>query len=295
MNYIVLLIALAVASVAAYFSIFGIGLIFAGAFWPAVVMGIALEGAKIVAVSWLYRHWDIAHWTLKSYLIGSVVILSLITSMGIFGFLSRAHIQQSAALNTGAASQIELIDDQISQQKNVIAEIDTRQKLIVNAQQKMIDSGRAGTALSAGEDQRRAVKALNDERNKATEALNELTTKKIKLTNDVRTAEVEVGPIRYIAEFFFDKSDTGTLERAVRWMIIVIIFVFDPLSIALFIAYNTVAVQKDPNKIMSLTEDFVGRKYPGLSMDEPRPKQVLTVNGNSDTITINKNNIKEMK
>lgn len=285
MNYLVLLIALIVAGVAAYFSVIGIGLIFAGSFWAAVVMGVSLEGAKIVGVSWLYRHWNLAHILLKAYLIGAIVVLSLITSLGIFGFLSRAHIEQQNIMNTGAASQVELINDQITQQKIVIGDIDKRIGLIDNALQKMIDTNRARGSLSAGDDQRRARATLNNERTKANQELNNLTMQRIKLQNQVRTAEVEVGPIRYFAEFFFDKSDNSTLERAVRWLIIVIIFVFDPLSIALFVAYNTTVVKTKPKEDEGITLDF---------RSEPKPKQVLTAVGNSDMIQVHKSHIKEM-
>jgi hypothetical protein len=256
-NYLVLLVAIIVAGVAAYFSVFGIGLIFAGSFVAAVVMGCALEAAKITAVSWLYRHWSYAHWLLKTYLIGAIVVLSLITSLGIFGFLSRAHIEQISKLETSDISNIGVIDDQIAQHKASIADIDKRVALIDDALRDLIAKGRARDSLRYQEDQDRIRKTLNKDRTNQIGELNELTKQKTKITNENTKAQVEVGPIRYVAEFFFNNSDPTTLERAVRWMIIVIILVFDPLSIALFIAYNTMAVAKkdltlpgDPNIIL---------------------------------------------
>ncbi len=255
-HYTTLLVALIIASIAAYFSTIGIALIFSGSYWAAIIMGCTLEAGKIMSVSWLYRHWNIAHFMLKTYLLIAIVVLSLITSLGIFGFLSRAHIAQEATLETGAASQIELIDDQITQKKNSIADIDKRVALIDDALRQMIVTNKAQTSIKIADQQKKNREALNAERSRIVADLNTLNTSRINLNNDVKTAAVEVGPIRYFADFFFDKSDRNTLERAVRWFIITIIFVFDPTSIALLIAFQTGIVHKnrlkkdDPNTII---------------------------------------------
>ena len=261
-NYLTLLVAIIVAGIAAYFSTVGIALIFSGSFWAAIIMGCSLEAGKIIAVSWLYRHWYVAHTFLKVYLLSAIVILSLITSLGIFGFLSRAHIAQQATLETGAASQIELLDNQINQKKNSILDIDKRVTLIDDALRKMIETNKAQTSIRIADGQKKNREALNGERLRIVSELNDLQDSRTRLSNEVRISQVDLGPIRYFADFFFEKSDTGTLERAVRWMIIIIIMVFDPLSIALFIAYNTGVTNKlltndyDPDTIFIHKDDL---------------------------------------
>ena len=93
MIFLTLLIALALSGVAAYYSVIGLAAIFPGSFLPIVIMGSTLEAAKLVTVSWLYRNWKVAHFGMKSYLTVATVILMLITSMGIFGYLSKAHLE----------------------------------------------------------------------------------------------------------------------------------------------------------------------------------------------------------
>ena len=101
MNILVFLTGIAISAVAAYYSIIGLTTIFAGAFWPVVIMGSVLEVGKLVAVSWLYNNWQNVPLLIKSYLMAAILVLMLITSMGIFGFLSKAHIEQNLAMNTG--------------------------------------------------------------------------------------------------------------------------------------------------------------------------------------------------
>src|SRR6056300_1260595 len=92
-----LLSALSISGVAAYYSIIGLATIFPGAFWPVVIMGSVLEAGKLVCASWLYRNWKRTNILLRSYLFFAVIVLIMVTSMGIFGFLSKAHLQNEFA------------------------------------------------------------------------------------------------------------------------------------------------------------------------------------------------------
>ena len=272
-HYLTLLVALLISGVAGYFSVYGIGLIFSGSFIAATIMGSTLEIGKIVAVSWLYRNFKQCSLALKIYLLGAIVILSLTTSLGIFGFLSRAHLEQNILIANGAKSQIELTQTQIAQQKETIASLDKQIGLINNALQKMIDSNRATSSIRIGEDQQRNRTKLNAERNKTQAFINELELQKVKLENENRKSELDVGPIIYVAETIFGKSDQGTVDKTVRFLIIIIMFVFDPLAIALIIAANQ-----------------------GLMRNKEWTDQrtSLTILANSDILKINKNNLKEI-
>ena len=124
MQYLVFITGLLISGVAAYYSIIGLTSIFAGAFWPVVIMGSSLEVGKLVAASWLYNNWKVAPRFIRYYLCTAVVILMLITSMGIFGFLSKAHIEQNINLNTGVTEQIDILNSQIENMQASIADID---------------------------------------------------------------------------------------------------------------------------------------------------------------------------
>lgn len=272
-HILTLICALIISGVAGYFSVYGIGLIFSGSFIAATIMGGTLEIGKIVAVSWLYRNFKQCSLTLKIYLLGAIVVLSLITSLGIFGFLSRAHLEQSILINNGAKSQIELIQTKIAQQKETIDSLDKQIGLINNALQKMIDSNRAASSVRIGDDQQRNRTKLNTERNKTQAIINDLELQKVKLENENRKSELDVGPILYVAETIFGKSDQGTVDKTVRFLIIIIMFVFDPLAIALIVAANQGLLQ---NK--EWTEQ----------------RSSLTILDNPDILKINKNNVKEI-
>ena len=96
-NYLALLVAIALSAIAAYFSVIGLTTIFAASFWPVVIMGGTLEVAKVVAASWIYRNWNITPFSIKAYLVASILALMFITSMGTFGYLSKAHIDQTTS------------------------------------------------------------------------------------------------------------------------------------------------------------------------------------------------------
>ena len=124
--FLTLLSALSISGVAIFYSVIGLAAIFPGAFVPIIVMGGVLEVGKLVTASWLYRNWQFTPWLLKSYLTLAIVVLSLITSMGIFGFLSKAHVEQNLTSNT-VIQRIEIINDKIDSHKVYI----NRQKSII--------------------------------------------------------------------------------------------------------------------------------------------------------------------
>jgi hypothetical protein len=370
-------VALTVSGVAAYYSIIGLTAIFASAVIPVIIMGATLEVAKVTTAIWLHSFWDFAPFLTKAYLTCAVVVLMFITSMGIFGFLSKAHIEQSAN-SGGMSAQIERVDQEILRQQQTIdrattaidsfgervadadvniqgrieaqerliadittrlaADIATQNQLITQsssiltplqdeldrvisqrqelsvaqqsndvAQQQAIVGAtvdgqlgpatrRAITAFTVRLDSRQAEiiddlarlqttddplviasraeivrlnSAANAEISRTQEAINAfrnqlitvttadntdaiiasevvidtandeigiLLTQKFTLENELRLLEVEVGPVKYIAELVYGETNAEVLEQSVRWVIIIIVLVFDPLAVILVLA-----------------------------------------------------------
>jgi hypothetical protein len=239
-NYLALLIALVVSGVSAYFSIIGLTTLFAAAFLPVVIMGGALEIGKLVTVSWLHRNWDTCPWLLKSYLSVAVVVLMFITSMGTFGFLSRAHIEQQLNISTGDADKIAIIDSQIENEKNIISDYDKQIAQIDDALTKITEKGRGESSLQAADKQRKTRNDLVAKKNISIQKTSDLKTERIKLSSAVKKTEAEVGPLKYIAEALYGGESTSVvdLDRAVRMVIILLVVVFDPLAVVLLIAAN---------------------------------------------------------
>lgn len=374
LTILTLLSALSISAVAIFYSIAGLAAIFAGAAIPIMIMGSVLEVGKLVTASWLYQHWRQAPRFLKYYLTIAVVVLMFITSMGIFGYLSKAHVEQTAP-TTLISSKIVQLDDQIvrengkierwntelerlnagtsvridnlvdsEQQKldkifnridkeiadiTLIANqnIETQKERITQAKEradrdikqiqdrmkgafskskfdKEIDQVRKNEVAVAASAQREIIaiqNKLNEDiqkiKDKYAGQIESLTTKiteftseasektgdieaKIKeletkiqgsyklvdgyneekyaLKGQIKEIEVEVGPIKYIAEFVYGtEANENMLEEAVRWVIIIIIFVFDPLAVLLLIAANYNLKQRYGKSI----EDFADRGF----------------------------------
>jgi len=355
MAILTLLTALSISAVAIYYSIAGLAAIFAAAAIPIMIMGTVLEVGKLVTASWLYQNWKAAGLAIKTYLSIAVVVLMLITSMGIFGFLSKAHVEQSslgstqqvkldninekiirsenkitrwsdeiARLNSGQNVRVDILIDKqneelavlyerIKEEKNTLRvqadkdieiqnnrlaqakerkeadiaaaqerfkgsfskkKLDTAiaeakanelavasaaQRIIVEIQNKLQENlTKVDEKYSSQiEDINATITGLRSEANVKTEnidvrideleifiekeqdALNQVNEDKIIIVMEQQKLEVEVGPLKYIAEFIYgQEADKNLLEEAVRWVIITIIFVFDPLAVCLLVAAN---------------------------------------------------------
>ena len=240
-NYLALLVAIALSSIAAYFSVIGLTTIFAASFWPVVVMGGTLEVAKVVAASWTYRNWHIAPLSIKTYLIGSIIALMFITSMGTFGYLSKAHIDQTVT-SSDVVSQLAIYDEKIKVAKE---NIDANRKAL-KQMDDAVDQimGRSDTEKGAEKavvlrrSQQKERARLQEEIQTYQKTISELNDSRAPLAAQVRKVEAEVGPLKFIAELFYDKVDSQFLDKTVRWVIILIVVVFDPLAIILLIAAN---------------------------------------------------------
>ena len=239
-----LITALAISAVAAYYSIIGLIAIFSSAVIPIAVMGVVLETGKLVTAAWVYHHWKRTPVLLKTYLISAVVVLMFITSMGIFGFLSKAHIEQTT-VNSDNTLQIELIDSKIQRERDTIKRAENTLLQLDSALEKYVELGAVTKGLNARKEQEGERNELNATIDESTDAIATLTQKKSELNADRIAIEAEVGPIKYIAELIYGESSTGVLEDAVRGVILIIVFVFDPLAVLLLVAANQSLVQEN--------------------------------------------------
>jgi hypothetical protein len=235
-----LIIAILISVVAAYYSILGLTAIFAAAFWPVVIMGGALEAGKVLAAVWLHRNWQRASRAYKMYLVPALVFLMLLTSMGIFGFLSKAHLDQAVPAGDVAA-QVQIYDDKIKTQRdNIEAARNALRQLDAAVDQTMSrsnDEKGAERAVQIRRNQARERSRLQDEISKSQAEIVKLQEQRAPAATQLRKVEAEVGPIKYVAALIYgDTLDQNLLEAAVRWVIILIVLVFDPLAIVLILA-----------------------------------------------------------
>jgi hypothetical protein len=244
MTYLLFTVALSLSALAAYYAVMGLIAIFAAAVVPIALMGSLLEASKLVVASWLYRNWKEIPTLMKSYFVGALVVLMLLTSMGIFGFLSKAHLDQ--AIPTGdVQSKLALIDEKIKTEKENI-NANRKELTQLDAQ---VDQTIARTDDAKGTE--RAITVRRAQQKDRNRILNEIGTAQAKIAkyneerapiaSEVRKVEAEVGPIKYIAALIYgDESatDTTMLEKAVRIVTILIVIVFDPLAVLLLIAAN---------------------------------------------------------
>ena len=228
---------LAIAAVAAWYSIIGLTAIFAAAVIPIIIMGIVLEIGKLVAAAWVYNHWRETSILLRTYLVSAIVVLMLITSMGIYGFLSKSHID--AGINTGEISvKIERVDNRIKSEQR---QIDRAEKNILEMDTTLEKTEYGFFDDSRLEERKRQSierEQLNSIITKSENNIDDLLDKKSEYELEVKNFEVEVGPIKYIAALIYGDEAKNYLDNTVRYVILLLIFVFDPLAVLLLISAN---------------------------------------------------------
>jgi hypothetical protein len=241
MIYLTFLSAFLLSGIAGYYSIVGLALIFPGAFWPVVVMGSALEFSKLVTASWLYRHWKVAPLLLKTYLTAAVCILMLITSMGIFGFLSKAHIEHSVEMGP-IADKVAIYEDRVSSLKQRIEENKRTIKTMDNSVDQVLSRSTseesATKSVNIRKSQQKERTRLSNENSQLQKEIAQIQEEKAPIMASLRKTEADVGPIKYVAELIYGSSDSGIIDKAVRLVIMIIMVVFDPLAVLLLISAN---------------------------------------------------------
>ncbi len=254
-----LFVALAISVIAAYYSIIGLTAIFAGAFVSIVIMGTVLEVAKVTTTVWLHMYWKRSGWVIKTYLTTAVIALAFLTSMGIFGYLSKAHIDQG--IPTGdVAAQVALLDEKIKTERD---NIETARKALQQMDSQVDQLLSRGTteqnaerAVAIRRQQAKERTSLQNEIAKSQNVIKDLNEQRAPIASQLRQVEAEVGPIKYIAALIYgDNPDANLLERAVRWVTILIVAVFDPLAIILILAANNSLKWEREDRIKKRKED----------------------------------------
>ena len=308
-----LLSALSISAVAAFYSIVGLATIFPGAYWPVILMGSVLEAGKLVCASWLYRNWHVTHRALRTYLFASVIVLCLITSMGIFGFLSKAHLETNFQSSNNTQS-IAIINSQIKAEQDVI---DRQQEIIkrnsgagggsgeriaqlrdkIKQMDKEVEAYTSQGATSTifndkvakGIDLKNQQKperdridaeikqltTANSGNNSAAESqiarsqqkIQQLIGQRAPLQSAQIKIDAEIGPIKYIGALAVDVglAKVVDVEAAVRWVIIIIIFVFDPLAVLMLVAANQSFAGRFPT-LMEKPRDIIDLERPDLDL-----------------------------
>lgn len=243
--------------VGGYFSIVGLATIFAGAFWSVVTMATALELSKVVAASWIYRSWSIAPVLIRMYMILSIIVLVFITSLGIFGYLSKAHVEQTInqggnneLLISGLERKIERQQSIIDDSETVLAQLDSAVRILQDYDRIRGPDG----ALAVRKAQAEERTELNRTIGSAYDQVAVLQDELIPLQKQTLELEAEIGPLKYIAELIYGKDSAAEyFDVAVRWIIILLVCVFDPLAIVMIISGNIGLSQKKP-KFKMMTE-----------------------------------------
>ena len=239
---ITLLSAISLSAIAAYYSVIGLMAIFAAAPIPIAIMGGALEFSKLIAASWAYKNWSISPRFLKYYFTIAVIILMFITSLGIFGYLSKAHNDQNL-VSGDVQSKIAIYDEKIKTEKE---NIETNRKIL-----KQMDDGvdqvlgrsttetGAEKAVAIRKSQQKERSRIQNEISQSQKSIAELNDARAPIASEVRKVEAEVGPIKYIAALIYgDSIDSNILDKSVRFVIILLVLVFDPMAVLLIIAGN---------------------------------------------------------
>lgn len=261
---VLILTTLAIAGSAAFFSIYGLAQIFTGSFWPVVIMASSLEAGKLVAASFLYRYWKRISFVMKTYLSTAVIILMVITSAGIFGFLSAAYQedildtklneQEIALLEKEKAETEALKQERLDRKKQIDADIASLPNNFITGRQRLMKS--YGPELEE----------LKADIAQYTERTKEITLNISKLKQVNLEQEAHVGPIIFIARVFDQDVDDTT-----KWLIMIIIFAFDPLAVALTIGANIALVEIRGGKETL----YAGGKKKEVLL-EPAPEPELT-------------------
>ena len=299
MTYLLFGVALSLSAIAAYYAVAGLIAIFAAAAIPIAIMGSLLEASKLVVASWLYRNWKEIPKLLKTYFTIALIVLMLLTSMGIFGFLSKAHLDQ--AIPTGdVQSKLSLIDEKIKTEKENLnasrAELNQLDQAVNQTMSRTTEASGAERAIairkSQQRDRARILKEIGDSQTK----IAKLNEERSPIAAEVRKVEAEVGPIKYIAALIYgDNPETDVLEKAVRWVIIMIVLVFDPLAVLMLVAANWNLRKEQGNGWDSFFSKPPAESFPEKEnvVMEPEIKEiVITDNINLDDTSDIKENTK---
>ena len=281
LTILLFLSAIALSATSAFYAVSGLVAIFAAAVIPIIVMGSILEVSKLVVASWLYRNWKYTSMLLRSYFCIALTVLMLLTSMGIFGYLSKAHLDQG--IPTGdVATMIAIIDEKIKTEKdNVSAARKALQQMDAQVDQtiaRTTDDKGAERSVQIRRGQQKERSLLLADIGSAQTRIARLNEERAPVASELRKVEAEVGPIKYIAALIYgDNPDQNVLEKAVRIVIIMIVIVFDPLAVLMLIAVNQTLSRKEENEPTTIPEQETPQTKDNFSKEtEDEPTTVST-------------------
>tara|TARA_B100000674_G_scaffold345227_1_gene288847 strand:- start:437 stop:1318 length:882 start_codon:yes stop_codon:yes gene_type:complete len=266
---VTLLVALCISAVAAYYSIVGLMAIFSAAAFSIAVMGVVLEIGKLVTASWLYQNWKTVPKVLKYYLTSAVVILMFITSMGIFGYLSKSHID--AGTNTSQVTvKLDRVNSRIASEQKTIDRAERQLENLDKALERYVELGAVSKGLDRRISQEEERIKLTNMVNKSQEKIDQYLDEKSEYELEIKNFEVEVGPLKYISALLYGDNALTFLENAVRWVILILVFVFDPLAVLLVVAAN-ITIRDVLNKRKRIKDKLLRkqRKNKILVKEEP--------------------------
>jgi hypothetical protein len=282
MALLALIAGLLLSGTAAFYSIIGLLAIFPGAIIPITLMGSSLEFAKLVAASWLYRHWSIAPKIIKGYFIFAIIVLMFITSLGTFGYLSKVHLESSIGVADNSL-EISKIEQQIAVQQR---KIDSAQRSLDSLDAVVDKSFLDGARVRSQQKAERS--ALNSTIENSDSKIDELNTQLVPLRRSNIESESKVGPLKYIAELIYGKDNAKDyFDNAVRFVIILIVLVFDPLAVLLLIAanisYNQMKEepeeqQEKPKEVKAKKPNYVVEKVDTVRSKGKKKKKVVSDN-----------------
>lgn len=238
--YLVLLSGLSISAIAIYYSVVGLIAIYPAMIIPIVVMGVVIELGKLSALVWIKKNWDWAPVFLKLYMLPAIAVLMLVTSVGVFGFLSKAHSDQTL-VSGDVQAKIAVYDIKIQNEKDLI---DANRKTIKQLDEA-VDQVMARSDSQQGAEKSAAIRKaqqkdrsrINQEIIESQKAISTLNEERAPIAAEVRKVEADVGPIKYIAAFLYGSNpDANVLEKAVTWVTILIVIVLDPMAVILLLA-----------------------------------------------------------
>jgi len=281
--YVTLFSGLAISGVAEYYSIMGLIAIYPAAFIPIVIMGIVLGLGKISGTVWLKQNWEWSPFFLKAYVLPAIVVLMLITSLGVFGFLSKAHSDQSL-VSGDVQSRVAIYDEKSKTAKDNI-EADRKQlkqmdEAVDQIMGRSSDEKGADKANAVRKSQQRDRQALAKDIEANQKIVAQLNDEAAPIRAEIRKVEAEVGPIKYIAHLLYGENpDANILEKAVIWVTVLIVIVLDPLAVVLLLA-SQYSFQRFREQLYAEGDSPLG---PVVDVVSPEPT-VTATNTESDDV-----------
>ena len=273
--------ALSISAVAAYYSIVGLMAIFSASAGSIAIMGIVLEVGKLITASWLYQNWKTVPKFLKYYLTTAVIVLMFITSMGIFGYLSKSHIDAGTGTDE-TYIKVERLENRIDSEKKNISRAEKQLDQLDKALDRYVELGAVSKGLNKREEQEEERYKLTEMVNKSQQQIDVYLDEKAEHDLQIKSFEVEVGPLKYISALIYGDEAVNFLDNAVRIVILILVFVFDPLAVLLVIDAN-ISIREEHNRRRKINIKKNANKI--------RVKEEMIGDGTAKKITKTKNGV----